>query len=384
MESSGPAHEDLNDLSMPSIFHVFATAALALVAGAAAFNSAAAQSARVVNVYNWSDYIEPKVIENFTKETGIKVQYDTFDANETLETKLLAGKSGYDVVVPTGYFLERQIKAGVFQKLDKNRLKNLGNVWPEVASRLAAYDSGNQYAVNYMWGTTGIGFNAKSVRDRFGPDGKIDSWDIIFKPDNLAKFRDCGIHMLDSADDILPAALSYLGLDPNTAGPAEYEKMAEAFKPVREYIATFDNSNYLTSLPNGELCVANSWSGDYGVAKTRAAEAGLDINLQYFVPKTGAPAWFDLWCMPADAKNKDNGYAFIDYMLRPEVIAACTDYTGYANANKAATPLVDESIRNDPAVYPDAETLGRMYTPKPQSEEQDRDITRAWAQIKAG
>ena len=197
MESSGPAHEDLNDLSMPSIFRALATGALALVAGSVAINSAAAQATRVINVYNWSDYIEPKVIEEFTKETGIKVQYDTFDANETLETKLLAGKSGYDVVVPTGYFLERQIKASVFQTLDKSKLKNLGNVWPEVASRLAAYDPGNQYAVNYMWGTTGIGFNVKAVRERLGSTGKIDSWETIFKPDNLAKFRDCGIHMLD-------------------------------------------------------------------------------------------------------------------------------------------------------------------------------------------
>src|SRR6186713_2378981 len=222
MESSGPANEDLNDLSMPSIFHAFAAAALALVAGGAAFNSAAAQSARVVNVYNWSDYIEPKVIEHFTKETGIKVQYDTFDANETLETKLLAGKSGYDVVVPTGYFLERQIKAGVFQKLDKNKLKNLGNVWPEVARRLAVYDPGNQYAVNYMWGTTGIGYNVKKAREALKAAEAADaamsamsSWDVVFKPGELAKFKDCGVHMLDSADDIMTAALHYLGLDPN-------------------------------------------------------------------------------------------------------------------------------------------------------------------------
>src|SRR6186713_916788 len=226
MESSGPANEDLNDLSMPSIFHAFAAAALALVAGSVAINSAGAQATRVVNVYNWSDYIEPKVIEDFTKETGIKVQYDTFDANETLETKLLAGKSGYDVVVPTGYFLERQIKAGVFQKLDKSKLKNLGNVWPEVASRLAAYDPGNQYAINYMWGTTGIGFNVAKAKQVLGGDGKIDSWDIVFKPENLAKFKDCGVMMLDSSDDIMAAALSYLRLDPNTKSEADLQKAA--------------------------------------------------------------------------------------------------------------------------------------------------------------
>jgi len=177
---------------------------------------ALAQNERVVNVYNWSDYIDAKVLEDFTKETGIKVQYDTFDANETLETKLLAGKSGYDVVVPTAYFLERQIKAGVFQKLDKSKLGNLTNVWPDIATRLAVYDPGNQYAVNYMWGTTGIGYNIKAMRDRLGPNGKIDSWEIVFNPENLAKFRDCGVHMLDSADDLMPAALHFLGFNPNS------------------------------------------------------------------------------------------------------------------------------------------------------------------------
>src|SRR5437867_921668 len=183
--------------------------------------SPAAAEERTVNFYNWSNYMAPGVLEDFTKETGIKVQYDTFDANETLETKLLAGKSGYDVVAPTAYFLERQIRAGVFQKLDKSKLGNLGNVWPEIAKRLAVYDPGNQYAVNYMWGTTGIGYNIKAVRERLGADAKIDSWDIVFKPDNLAKFKDCGVHMLDSADDIMPAVQHYLGVDPNSSDPKE-------------------------------------------------------------------------------------------------------------------------------------------------------------------
>src|SRR6185437_287076 len=202
----------------------FAITAVAFSLGVHNLGLVAAQNSRVVNVYNWSDYIEPKVLEDFTKETGIKVQYDTFDANETLETKLLAGKSGYDVVVPTGYFLERQIKAGVFQRLDKGRLKNLGNVWPEIAKRLAVYDPGNQYAVNYMWGTTGIGYNINAVRKRMGPDAKIESWDIVFQPENLAKFRDCGIQMLDSPDDIIPAALHFLGLNPNSTNLAELDK----------------------------------------------------------------------------------------------------------------------------------------------------------------
>jgi putrescine transport system substrate-binding protein len=220
-------------------------AALALSLGGTCLNTAAAQAPRVVNVYNWSDYIDPRVLEAFTKDTGIKVQYDTFDANETLETKLLAGKSGYDVVVPTAYFLERQIKAGVFQKLDKTRLKNLGNVWPDIAKRLSIYDPGNQYAVNYMWGTTGIGYNVKAMRERLGPDGKIDSWDIVFKPDNLAKFKDCGVHMLDSADDIMPAALHYLGLNPNSTDTGELDKAAELLMKIRSSVRKFHSSEYL-------------------------------------------------------------------------------------------------------------------------------------------
>jgi putrescine transport system substrate-binding protein len=340
-------------------------------------------AAGTVNIYNWSDYIGETTIADFEKETGIGAVYDLYASSEEMQAKILAGSSGYDVVIMAGLSLSQFVKAGVYEKLDRSKLTGWGNLDPEILKIVEGFDPGNEYGVPYMWGSVGIAYNVDLVKERL-PDADLNSLDTIFKPENAAKLADCGISILDSPTDIGFMVLSYLGLDPNTAGPAEYAKMAEAFAPIRQYIATFDNSNYLSALPNGELCVANSWSGDYGVAKARAAEAGIDINLQYFVPKTGAPAWFDMWCIPADAKNKDNAYTFIDYMLRPEVIAACTDYTGYANANKAATPLVDESIRNDPAVYPDEETLSRMYTPKPQSEEQDRDITRAFAQIKAG
>jgi putrescine transport system substrate-binding protein len=212
----------------------------------------------------------------------------------------------------------------------------------------------------------------------------LSSLDVLFKPENAAKLADCGISLLDSPTDIGFMVLSWLGIPPETAGAAEYDKMVAAFQDIRQYVTTFDNTNFLTALPNKEICVANTWSGDYGVAKARAAEAGVELNLQYFVPKTGVPAWFDIWCMPSDAQNTDSAYAFLDYMLRPEVVAKCTDYTGYANANKAATALVDPAISSDPAIYPDAETLARMYTPKPMSEEQERLLTRAWTQIKAG
>src|ERR1044072_2678262 len=200
---------------------------------------------RVVNFYNWSNYMAPDVLEDFTRETGITVVYDTFDANETLETRLLAGKSGYDVVVPTAYFLQRQITAHVFQKLDKAKLPNLANAWPTVTQRLATYDPGNLYAANYMWGTTGIGYNVKTVQKILGADARIDSWDIGFKPENLAKFKDCGIHMLDSADDILPAALGYLGLDPNSTKPSDLENAAELVSKIRPNVRKFHSSEYL-------------------------------------------------------------------------------------------------------------------------------------------
>ena len=384
MESGGLTHEDLNDLLMLSILRALATAISALMLAAGAINLAAAQNTRVVNVYNWSDYIEPKALEDFTKETGIKVQYDTFDANETLETKLLAGKSGYDVVVPTGYFLERQIKAGVFQKLDRSKLKNLANVWPEVASRLATYDPGNQYAVNYMWGTTGIGFNAKAVRERLGADGKIDSWDIVFKPDNLAKFRDCGIHMLDSADDIIPAALHFLGLNPDSNDPKDLEKAAELLAKIRPLVRKFHSSEYLNALAGGEICLVVGWSGDIKQAQKRAAEAKKDVEIGYSIPKEGAQMFFDNLAIPKDAMHVAEAHAFIDYLLRPEVAALNSNLVAYANGNVASQKFIDRSILDDKSVYPDASTMSRLYTVGARDQKSQRVINRLWTKIKTG
>src|SRR4051812_20378916 len=266
---------------------------LALFAFAALSSGALCEGAkeRTVNFYNWSDYIEPKVLEDFTKETGIKVKYDTFDSNDLLETKLLAGKSGYDIVVPTAYFLERQIKAGVFQKLDRSKLPNLSNVWPEIAKRLAAYDPGNQYAINYMWGTTGIGFNVAKVKQILGGDGKVDSWDIVFKPENLAKFKGCGVMMLDSSDDILAAALSYLKLDPNTKSEADLNKAGELLTGVRPSVRKFHSSEYINALATGEICFVVGWSGDIKQAQKRAAEAKNGVDVGYAIPKEGAQMW---------------------------------------------------------------------------------------------
>ena len=248
---------------------------------------------------------------------------------------------------------------------------------------LEGWDAGVQHSVPYMWGSVGLTFNVDMVKERI-PDADLESLDLIFKPENAAKLADCGISILDSPTDIMLMTLKYLGLDGDTTNVADYDKVIAAFAPIREHIRTFDNSNYLNAIPNGEVCVINNWSGDYSVAKARAAEAGIAMNLAYFVPKTGAPAWFDVMSIPADAPNTANAYIFIDYMLRPDVIAACTNFTGYANANKAANPLVDFAIFNDPAIYPNAETTARMWAPKPLSEEQDRALTRAWTTIKAG
>src|SRR4051794_20716208 len=299
---------------------------LALFSALAVITPAAAQtkSERIVNVYNWTDYIAPNVMEEFTKETGIKARYDTFDSNDTLETKLLAGKSGYDVVVPTAYFLERQITAGVFIKLDKGKLPNLTNAWPEVTKRLATYDPGNQYAVNYMWGTTGIGYNiAKAKTAGFAV---VDSWDVVFKPDNLAKFRDCGVHMLDSADDVLAAALHYLGLNPSSSDPADYERATDLILQVRQNVRKFHSSEYLNALATGEICLVVGWSGDIKQAQKRAAEAKNGVEIGYSIPKEGAQMWFDNLAIPKDAKNVAEAHQLIDYLLRPEVAAKSSNY----------------------------------------------------------
>src|SRR5215475_10677826 len=362
----------------------FAIAAVALSLGAYNSDMALAQNERVVNVYNWSDYIDAKVLEDFTKETGIRVQYDTFDANETLETKLLAGKSGYDVVVPTAYFLERQINAGVFQKLDKSKLKNLGNVWPEIATRLAVYDPGNQHAVNYMWGTTGIGYNVKAARARLGPDGKIDSWETVFKPENLAKFRDCGVYMLDSADDIIPAALHFLGLNPNSTDPAELERAADVLMKIRPSVRKFHSSEYLNALANGEICLVVGWSGDIKQSQRRAIEAKNGVEIGYSIPKEGAQMFFDNLAIPKDAGHVTEAHAFIDYLLRPEVAAKNSSLVAYANGNLASQKFIDKAVLDDKSIYPDPATMSRLYTVSARDQKSQRVLNRLWTKVKTG
>jgi putrescine transport system substrate-binding protein len=372
---------------MPHIIILLICVLPATLAGIATAAAQAGQQ-RVVNVYNWSDYVESSVLANFTTQTGIKVRYDTFDSNDTLETKLLAGKSGYDVVVPTAYFLARQIKAGVFQQLDKARLPNLANVWPVIAQRLSAYDPGNLYAVNYMWGTTGIGFNAKKARDILGRDVRIDaamaSWDMVFKPENLAKFKDCGVYMLDSSDDVMPAALHYLGLDPNSTVESELAKAAALIMQVRPFVRKFHSSEYLDALAAGRICLAVGWSGDIKQAQKRAAEAKTGIEIGYVIPKDGAQMWFDNFAIPRDAKNVAEAHEFINYLLRPEVAAKNTNYLSYANGNLASQKLIEPSILHDRTVYPDEQTMQSLYTITAHDQKTQRLMNRLWTRIKTG
>lgn len=339
--------------------------------------------AGTVNVYNWADYIGETTLADFEAETGIGVVYDNYSSTEEMQAKMLAGSTGYDVVDMAGLNMPLFIKAGTYLKLDQSRLDGWKNLDPDILKLFNNSSPITDYGVPYMWGSVGFTFNVDMIKQRI-PDADLDSLDLIFKPENAAKLADCGISILDTPTDAILPVLKYLGLDGDTTNVADYEKVAAAFAPIRKYIRTFDNNNFLNSIPNGELCVINNWSGDYSVAKARAAEAGVKINLTYRVPKTGAPAWFDVMSIPTDAPNKDNAYTFLNYLLKPEVIAKCTAATGYANANKAANALIKPEILSDPAIYPDAETMKRLWVPKPPSDEQERAMTRIWTTIKAG
>jgi putrescine transport system substrate-binding protein len=344
---------------------------------------AAAQKQGAVNYYNWSDYQDPTVLDAFTKETGITVRFDTFDSNDTLEAKLLAGQSGYDVVVPTAYFLSRQIKAGIFRRLDKTKLPNLKYAWPEIAKQLAVYDPGNDYAVNYMWGTTGIGYSVKAVKRILGPDGAIDSWDYIFNPEKIVKFKNCGIHLLDSSDDIMSAGLHYLHLDPNTGDPGDLNKVTELLLKIRPYIRKFHSSEYLNALATGEICLVVGFSGDIKQAQKRAAEAKGGIEIGYSIPKEGAQLWFDNLAIPKDAPHPEEAHELINYLTRPDVAAKNTNYVSYPNGD-VPSDLIDKTIRDDPTVYPNGPTMAKLYTIVAHDQKTQRLINRLWTRIKTG
>src|SRR5260370_21922931 len=324
-----PAIRPRADARMPRLLLILA---LVVAAGSGRTDPLAAPAGeRIVNFYNWSDYIAPAVVEAFTRETGIAVKYDTFDSNDILETKLLAGNSGYHGVLPTADFLERQVKAGIFRKLDKSQLSNLANVWDEIARRLAAYDPGNLYAVNYMWGTTGIGYNVSSAKAILGAQATLDSWDLVVKPQAIAKFNTCGIHMLDSPDDVLSAALNYLGLDPNTKDPAQLETAADVLVKVRPFVRKFHSSEYLNALASGEICLVLGFSGDIKQAQNRADRAKNGDNIGYVIPKEGAQLWFDNLAIPRDAKHPAAAHPLINFLLRPRLAATHPNPLPYTN-----------------------------------------------------
>ncbi|MEN2395500.1 polyamine ABC transporter substrate-binding protein [Pseudomonas sp. B22(2024)] len=362
---------------------VFSLLRNAMLIGAGLTLAVSVQAASTVHIYNWSDYIGETTLADFEKATGIKPVYDVFDSNETLEGKLLAGRTGYDVVVPSNHFLGKQIKAGAFQKLDKSQLSNYANLDPVLLKRLEKNDPGNQYAVPYLWGTNGIGYNVEKVKAALGVD-KIDSWAMLFEPENIKKLSSCGVSFLDSGDEMIPAMLNYLGLDPNSQNPEDYKKAEAQLLKIRPYVTYFNSSKYISDLANGEICVAAGFSGDIFQARERAEEAKKGIEIAYVIPKEGANLWFDMLAIPRDASNAKEAHAFINYLLKPEVIAKVSDYVGYANPNPKAGELMDQDVRTDEAVYPPQAVVDKLYVNSELPPKIQRVMTRSWTRVKSG
>ena len=341
-------------------------------------------NAEEVRVYNWSDYIDEELLTKFEAETGIKLIYDVFDSNEVLETKMLAGGSGYDVVVPTASFLQRQIQAGAFQKLDTSKLSNKGNMWDVIEARTDQFDKGNEYSVNYMWGTTGIGVNVAKVTEALGADAPINSLSLVLDPANMEKLAGCGVHFLDAPDEIIPATLAYLGENPDSKDPEVIKKASPVLEAVRPYIQKFHSSEYINALANGDICVAVGWSGDILQARDRAAEAENGVEIAYNAPSEGALMWFDQMAIPTDAPNPEAAHKFINFIMDAENMAAASNYVYYANGNKASQPLLEEDVIGDTAIYPDEETLKNLYTKGSYPAKVQRVATRMWTKVKSG
>ncbi|WP_124323144.1 polyamine ABC transporter substrate-binding protein [Pseudomonas chlororaphis] len=338
---------------------------------------------KVLHVYNWSDYIAPDTIANFEKESGIKVVYDVFDSNETLEAKLLAGKSGYDVVVPSNNFLAKQIKAGVYQELDVSKLPNWKNLNQDLLKAVSVSDPGNKHAFPYMWGSIGIGYNPEKVKAALGVD-KIDSWDTLLKPENIAKLKGCGVSFLDSPTEMIPVALHYLGLPTDSQKKDDIKKAEELFLKIRPSITYFHSSKYISDLANGNICVAVGYSGDVQQAKSRAAEAGDKVKVSYVIPKEGAGSFYDMVAIPKDAENVEGAYKFMTFLQKPEVMAGITNAVRFPNGNAAATALVEKDITSDPGIYPPADVQAKLYAIADLPAATQRELTRSWTKIKSG
>jgi len=337
----------------------------------------------LLNIYNWSDYIDPDLIEEFEQEFGIKVNYDIYDSSEIVDTKLLTGHSGYDIVVHSASFSARRIPIGVYQSVDYERLENWHHIDADLLAKIRRYFGGNIAGVPYMWGTTGFAYNRDMILKRM-PDAPLDSAAMLFDPAVVSRFADCGVSLLDDPTSVIPIAMMYLGFPANSVEPEHLAKAEALLKAVRPYIKYFSSTKMLLDLPSREVCLAMAWSGDYAVAITRAAEAGVDIDLGYTIPKEGAIDWYDVMYIPADAPHPDNAYLFLDFMLRPDVIARASNYIGYANANRDALPLVDTALSSDPAIYPDHETMKRLEPSVVLPPKLERRRSRTWTKIKTG
>ncbi len=355
-----------------------------MLSTAAAITVSGAAMAEEVRVYNWSDYIDEELLEKFEAETGLELIYDVFDSNEVLETKMLAGSSGYDVVVPSGTFLQRQISAGAFQKLDTSKLPNAENLWDVVEARTAQYDPDNAYSINYMWGTTGIGVNVGKVQEVLGADAPMGSLDLIFDPANMEKLASCGVHFLDAPTEMIPAALKYIGEDPDSHDPDVIAKAEPILMGVRPYVTKFHSSEYINALANGDICVAFGWSGDILQARDRAAEAENGVEVAYNAPSEGALMWFDQMAIPADAPNPEGAHMFLNFILDAQNMAQASNYVYYANGNLASQEFLVKDVIGDPAIYPDEATLENLYTTTPYPARVQRTVTRMWTKIKSG
>lgn len=339
---------------------------------------------RVVNVYNWAEYTAPDTISGFEKATGIKARYDVYDSNDTLQAKLLTGKSGYDVVVPSTHYAARQIEGGLFQKLDKSRIPNLKYLDPDIMALVATVDPGNDYLVPWGYGTNGLGYNVTKVKEILGADVKLNSWDMLFKPENAEKLKSCGISILDEAAQVFPAVLHYIGKDPNSSNPDDYKAALEVLKKIRPYIRQFSSSGYIDELAGGDLCMVYGFSGDVMISRARARDAKMAYQIDYFIPEGGAPVWFDTMAIPKSAANVDEAHAFINYIETPQVHAAITNTMFYPNANKEARKYVVKEVADNPMIYPSAEVSKTLYVIKPQPFAIQRLQNSMWAALKAG
>jgi len=343
------------------------------------------RSAGVVHVYNWSDYIAEDTLPSFEQASKLRVVYDVYDSNEVLEAKLMAGRSGYDLVFPSARpFAERHIQSGVYQPLDRDRLANYGNLDPSIMAGLSDIDPGNAHLVPYMWGTTGLGINVKQVRERLGADVALDSWALLFDPANAEKLADCGISVLDDDQETFGAALIWLGRDPNAHAADEVDAVTQAYAAIRPHVRYFHSSKYIDDLANGDVCLAMGYSGDVLQARDRAVEANNGVEIAYVIPKEGALRWIDVMAIPKDAPNPAAAHALIDHLLKPEVIAKVSEAVGYANANQAATALLDAELTGNPGVYPPPEVMAKLIDPKSLPQDQQRARVRGWTTIKTG